>query len=106
MPDLKGKIAVVTGASRNLGRGIALVLGEAGATVYVTGRSIRGGPVTIGRNYQGEPEPVDHPETIDETAEMVTDRGGVGIPVRCDHTVDEEVEELLDWVKEDKISLS
>jgi NAD(P)-dependent dehydrogenase (short-subunit alcohol dehydrogenase family) len=88
MQRLQGKIAVVTGASRGAGRGIALVLGEEGATVYVTGRSVRGGPTTH-----------DWPETIDETAEMVTARGGAGIPVRCDHTVDEQVEALFERVK-------
>ncbi len=88
MQSLKGKVAVVTGASRGGGRGIALVLGEAGATVYVTGRSVRGGPTTEGR-----------PETIDETAEGVTARGGAGIPVRCDHTVDAEVAALFERVK-------
>lgn len=84
MYRLTGKVAVVTGASRGAGRGIALVLGEAGATVYVTGRSTRGGPTTENR-----------PETIDDTAEAVTARGGVGIPVRCDHTVDAQVEALF-----------
>jgi len=88
MQRLKGKIAVVTGASRGGGRGIALVLGEKGATVYVTGRSIRGEPTT--NNLPG---------TIDETAEEVTARGGVGIPVRCDHTVDAQVEALFERVK-------
>ena len=86
--QLRGKVAVVTGASRGAGRGIALVLGEEGATVYVTGRSARGGPTTANR-----------PETIDEAAEAVTSRGGVGIPVRCDHTVDAEVEALFERVK-------
>ncbi len=88
MQSLKGKVAAVTGASRGAGRGIALALGEAGATVYVTGRSVRGGPTTESR-----------PETIDETAEGVTARGGAGIPVRCDHTVDAEVEALFERVK-------
>lgn len=81
---------MVTGASRGGGRGIALVLGEEGATVYVTGRSVRGGPTTE-----------DRPETIDETAEAVTGRGGAGIPVRCDHTVDSEVEALFERVKQE-----
>ena len=87
MDGLKGKIAIVTGASRGAGRGIALVLGEHGATVYVTGRSVRGGPTTRG-----------WPETIQETAEMVTERGGEGIPVPCDHTIDSEVEALFQRV--------
>jgi len=59
----------VTGASRGGGKGIALVLGEEGATVYVTGRSVRGEPTTLGR-----------PGTIEDTAEELTARGGTGIP--------------------------
>jgi NAD(P)-dependent dehydrogenase (short-subunit alcohol dehydrogenase family) len=77
---LKDRLAVVTGASRNLGRGIALVLGEEGATVYVTGRSIRGEQT---QDFPGA--------NIEDVAEEVTARGGVGILVRCDHSVDEEV---------------
>src|SRR6478752_6470428 len=73
---LKGKIAVVAGASRGCGRGIAVALGEQAATVYVTGRSVRGGPPPID-GISG---------TIEETAEEVTRRGGVGIPVPIDHT--------------------
>jgi NAD(P)-dependent dehydrogenase (short-subunit alcohol dehydrogenase family) len=84
MSHLKDTIALVTGASRGAGRGIALELGSAGATVYVTGRSVAGGPTTD-----------DVPGTIDETAREVTDRGGRGIAVRCDHTVDSEVEEVF-----------
>ncbi len=72
---LKGKIAVVAGASRGCGRGIAVALGEHAATVYVTGRTIRGGPPPIDR-ISG---------TIEDTAEEVTRRGGVGIPVQIDH---------------------
>src|ERR687887_1755422 len=75
---LGGKVAVVAGATRGAGRGIACMLGEAGATVYCSGRSARGHPSPPGY-YAGRPE------TIDETAEMVAARGGVGIPVRCDH---------------------
>ena len=81
---LQGKVAVVTGASRGAGRGIALALGEAGATVYVTGRSVRGEATT--ENLPG---------TIEETAEAVTARGGTGIAVRCDHRVDSDVEALF-----------
>lgn len=91
MQPLQGKVAVVTGASRGAGRGIALVLGEAGATVYVTGRSVRGGVTTQNRR-----------ETIEETAEQVTARGGRGIPVRCDHTVDAEVAALFDQVRQEQ----
>ena len=78
---LRGKIAVVTGASRGCGRGVARALGQAGVTVYVTGRSTREGVGTQERM-----------ETIEETAEMVTALGGVGIAVRVDHTVDSEVD--------------
>ena len=91
MRRLVGKVALVTGASRGAGRGIALVLGEEGATVYVTGRSIRGGPATETQ-----------PETIDETAEMVTARGGLGFAVRCDHTLDDEVEALFQRLAKDQ----
>ena len=83
-------IALVTGASRGAGRGIALELGAAGATVYVTGRSVEGGPATDGV-----------PGTIDQTARDVTARGGPGIAVRCDHTDDANVEALFDRVRRD-----
>lgn len=88
---LRGQIAVVAGATRGAGRGIAVALGEAGATVYVTGRSVRGRPATGTR-----------PETIDETAELVTAAGGVGIAVRVDHTVPEEVAALFARVREEQ----
>lgn len=87
MKALSGKIAIVGGATRGAGRGIACMLGEAGATVYCTGRSVRGRPATG-----------DRPETIEETAEMVTDYGGQGIPVQTDHTVPEQVQALFERV--------
>lgn len=87
MQRLKGKVAVVTGASRGAGRGIALTLGEEGATVYVTGRSVRGGATV--HSYPG---------TIDDTADEVTARGGVGIPVQCDHTQDDMTAALFERV--------
>jgi NAD(P)-dependent dehydrogenase (short-subunit alcohol dehydrogenase family) len=90
VPNLLGKVAVVTGASRGAGRGIALVLGEAGATVYVTGRSLRGSTTE------------NMPGSVDETAEAVTARGGLGIPVRCDHTMDAEVEALFHRVRSEQ----
>jgi NAD(P)-dependent dehydrogenase (short-subunit alcohol dehydrogenase family) len=86
---LEGKVALVTGASRGGGKGIALVLGEEGATVYVTGRSVRGEPTTLGR-----------PGTIDDTAEEIAGRGGVGIAVRCDHTDDTQVDALFDRIRD------
>jgi NAD(P)-dependent dehydrogenase (short-subunit alcohol dehydrogenase family) len=85
---LSNLVALVTGASRGAGRGIAAVLGEEGATVYVTGRSARGGPTTLGR-----------PGTIDDTADEVAARGGIGIAVRCDHSDDHQVVELFDRVR-------
>ena len=85
---LNGTVALVTGASRGGGKGIALVLGEEGAVVYVTGRSVRGEPTTLGR-----------PGTIDDTAEEVTARGGTGIAVRCDHTEDAQVERLFERLR-------
>ena len=89
MQSLVGKVAVVTGASRGGGRGIASVLGEAGATVYVTGRSVRGNST----------QP-DLPETtIEDTADIVTARGGLGIPVRVDHTIDAEILSLFERVR-------
>lgn len=91
MKRLQGKVAVVTGASRGAGRGIALALGAEGATVYITGRSSRSGSRTL-----------DRPETIEETAELVTARGGVGIPVRVDHTQDEQVAALFAQVEREQ----
>ncbi len=88
--ELAGKVALVAGATRGAGRGIAVMLGAAGATVYCTGRSTRGNPATLGR-----------PETIEETAELVTAAGGSGIAVRVDHTIAEEVRALFDRVERD-----
>ena len=83
-PDLSAAVTLVTGASRGVGRGVALALAEAGATVYVTGRSVRGAATTEGL-----------PGTVDDTADEVTARGGKGIAVRCDHTDDADVEALF-----------
>ncbi|MGA2022176.1 MAG: SDR family oxidoreductase [Candidatus Sulfotelmatobacter sp.] len=81
---LQGKIALVAGATRGAGRGIAIALGEAGATVYCTGRSSR-------KNLKKNSA---RPETIEETAELVTAAGGRGIPVRVDHIIPAEVKKL------------
>src|SRR5262249_42989965 len=94
MTKLNSKVAVVTGASRGIGRGIALALGEAGATVYVTGRSVKGKATT--ENLPG---------TIDETAEQVTARGGTGIAVRCDHTNDADIAALFERVEREQEKL-
>jgi len=85
---LKNKVALVAGATRGAGRGIAVALGEAGATVYCSGRSTKGHPATPGR-----------PETIEETAEMVTAAGGRGIAVRTDHTEPGQVKKLVSTIK-------
>ncbi|HEX2204305.1 MAG TPA: SDR family NAD(P)-dependent oxidoreductase [Longimicrobium sp.] len=92
---LRGRVAVVTGASRGAGRGIALELGAAGATVYVTGRSTRGAPAPGYDSILRESELAALPGTIDDTAEEVTRLGGTGIPVRCDHAREDEVRALF-----------
>lgn len=81
---LAGQVAVVAGATRGAGRGIARALGEAGAIVYCTGRSVR-----------GNPSPYKRPETIEETSEMIAAAGGTAIAVRVDHTVEPEVAALF-----------
>lgn len=86
--DLRGKVAIVTGASRGIGRGVALGLGEYGATVYVTGRTEDGGALPDFLKGTG----------IHRTAEEVTALGGVGIAHRCDHANDAEVEKLFERV--------
>ena len=85
MAALDGKIAVVTGASRGIGRGIALGLGEAGASVYVTGRSVKEGDAPL-------------PGTIHATANEVTQRGGKGIAVQVDHGDDGQIRALFERV--------
>jgi NAD(P)-dependent dehydrogenase (short-subunit alcohol dehydrogenase family) len=82
-PDLRGRVAVVTGASRGVGRGIALALGDCGATVYVPGRSSR----ARGRDTAGG--------TVEDAADAVTDRGGRGVPVAADHTDDARTEAVF-----------
>jgi NAD(P)-dependent dehydrogenase (short-subunit alcohol dehydrogenase family) len=84
MPDLSDRIALVTGASRGAGAAIAAVLGEGGATVYVTGRSSRSGARTEGL-----------PGSVEDAADEVTARGGTGIGVVCDQTDPAQVEALV-----------
>jgi NAD(P)-dependent dehydrogenase (short-subunit alcohol dehydrogenase family) len=92
-PDaLRGRVAVVAGATRGAGRGIATALGEAGATVICTGRSSVTG--NAGSDY-------DRPETIEETADLVTGLGGVGIPMQVDHLDGEQVAALAHRITRD-----
>jgi NAD(P)-dependent dehydrogenase (short-subunit alcohol dehydrogenase family) len=88
---LRGRVAVVAGATRGAGRGIAAALGEAGAIVYCTGRSSRSGRSTS--DY-------DRPETIEETAELVTSLGGTGIAVQVDHLEPEQVRALAARIRD------
>src|SRR5262245_31074787 len=85
---LTGRVALVAGATRGAGRGVARALGEAGATVYCTGRSVK-----------GKPSPYRRPETIDETAAMITAAGGKAVAVRVDHTNEAEVKALFRRIK-------
>ena len=91
---LAGKVALVAGGTRAAGRGIAVELGAAGATVYVTGRTTR--------TQQSE---MKRPETIEETAELVDAAGGQGIPIRVDHLVPEQVSALVDRIRRDQGAL-
>lgn len=88
--SLRGRVALVTGSTRGCGRGIAVELGAAGATVYVTGRTTR-----------GSASPMRRAETIEETAELVDAAGGTGVPVRCDFTSVSDVDALRARVEAD-----
>jgi NAD(P)-dependent dehydrogenase (short-subunit alcohol dehydrogenase family) len=88
---LEGKVALVAGATRGAGRGIAVELGAAGATVYVTGRTTREQQSELGR-----------PETIEETAELVSAAGGRGIAVQVDHLVPDAVRQLVERIRADQ----
>jgi NAD(P)-dependent dehydrogenase (short-subunit alcohol dehydrogenase family) len=88
---LKGKVALVAGGTRGAGRGIAVELGAAGATVYVTGRSTRDGRSEY-----------DRPETIEETAELVDRAGGRGSAVRVDHLEPEQVRTLVGRIEDEQ----
>ena len=91
MRSLEGKVALVAGATRGAGRGIAVELGAAGATVYVTGRTTRTQTSEYGR-----------PETIEETAVLVTEAGGEGVAMRVDHLVPGEVEALVARIRTER----
>src|SRR3954453_24122685 len=88
---LTGRVALVAGATRGAGRGIARALAEAGASVYCTGRSVRGAP-----------SPYQRPETIDETAEMIAPAGGTAVAVRVDHTREPEVKALVERIDRER----
>ena len=88
---LKGKVALVAGATRGAGRGIAVQLGAAGATVYVTGRTTR-----------SERSEMNRPETIEETAALVDEAGGRGIAVQVDHLVPDEVRALVTRIESEQ----
>jgi NAD(P)-dependent dehydrogenase (short-subunit alcohol dehydrogenase family) len=99
---LRGRVAIVTGASRGAGRGIAMELGAAGATVYVTGRSTRGQPAGGYERILAESGMESLPGTIDDTADEVARLGGTGVPVRVDHTREDEVRELFARVEREQ----
>lgn len=92
--SLAGKVALVAGATRGAGRGIAVQLGAAGATVYATGRTTR-----------AQKSEMDRPETIEETAELVTAAGGRGIGVPVDHLVPDQVRALIARIEREQGAL-
>jgi len=91
MKPLEGKVALVAGGTRGAGRGIAMELGAAGATVYITGRTTRNEISEYGR-----------PETIEDTADLVNDLGGIGIPIQVDHLVPEQVKSLIKKIEKEQ----
>ncbi len=94
MTDLTGKIALVTGASRGIGKGVALALGETGATVYITGRT----------EVEGQSSSR-LPGTIYQTAQEIEKLGGKSIPIRCDHRQDHEVKDVFERIRRDQSRL-
>lgn len=91
---LSGKVALVAGGTRAAGRGIAVELGAAGATVYVTGRTTR-----------QQPSEMNRPETIEETVELIEAAGGTGVAVQVDHLVPEQVEALVGRIRSEQGAL-
>ena len=90
MKPLEGKVALVAGGTRGAGRGIAMELGAAGATVYITGRTTRNEISEYGR-----------PETIEETADLVNNLGGTGIAIQVDHLIHEQVQSLIEKIEKE-----
>lgn len=90
MKSLTGKVALVAGGTRGAGRGIAMELGAAGATVYITGRTTRHEISEYGRH-----------ETIEETADLVNNLGGIGIAVQVDHLIHEQVQSLIERIEKE-----
>ena len=97
---LKDSVCLVTGASRGIGKGIALELGRRGATVYITGTSSSATTTKSSDKYATTPE-TGGPGTIEETAHAVTKAGGIGIPVLCNHADDEDVQALMHQIQKD-----
>ncbi len=102
MQTLRDRIAVVTGASRGAGRGIAVELGAAGATVYVTGRSTQTAAAPGYGSFLESARMSAMPGSVDDTADEVTAAGGRGIPVRCDHTDPSQVRALFERVEREQ----
>ena len=80
MPNIAGKVAVITGAGNGIGRGIAAALGKSGVKVYISGPGVNG----ESKNGNGK-------GTVEKTAEIVCSRGGIGIPVKCDYSIDADI---------------
>jgi NAD(P)-dependent dehydrogenase (short-subunit alcohol dehydrogenase family) len=102
-PNLKGRVALVAGATRGVGRGTALALGEAGAIVYCTGRSTKANRLPRAKSKKASPfEHARRPETVQETANMVTARGGKGIAAVLDHVDAKQVAKLIAKIRKEQ----